>query len=385
MYVVSSVALQVWIRKYKRAAHIYIHASHKLPERRQPERQKSESPTGPMTVPQDYTPLAYERDGYGAPVVSLPPPRPLSVRVYLFTVLYAVLPLALPLILPLYLLGYFPKIGGDTAGGEGGGIGGGRWKRMVDLYWLVRSAGRRPVQSHPSNLDRSQLAKTWTHVPSARTYVENGALIYQRGEGYCGSATLWCILRSYGGTEGPAARGGGGPGSGQGGFVFPQGCVPELTYGAQDPDKWCANLALAAAGAGIDNLSTTIVRPAEKGGGGYGEFLRSLRRVHDPRCRVAVNYLRPALCGFQRPFWLPAHLLLGLFGGHFSPVVGIIEREGRTEDSAFDDPLVAIFDVNHRYNGLYLVPASMLYEAVSAVDATSGRCRALVVVEALKG
>ena len=58
-----------------------------------------------MTVPQDYTPLAYERDGYGAPVVSLPPPRPLSVRVYLFTVLYAVLPLALPLILPLYLLG----------------------------------------------------------------------------------------------------------------------------------------------------------------------------------------------------------------------------------------------------------------------------------------
>ena len=337
-----------------------------------------------MTVPQDYTPLAYELDGYGAPVVSLPPPRPLSVRVYLFTVLYAVLPLALPLILPLYLLGYFPKIGGDTAGGEGGGIGGGRWKRMVDLYLLVRSAGRRPVQSLPSNLDRSQLAKTWTYVPSARTYVENGALIYQRGEGYCGSATLWCILRSYGGTEGPAARGGG-PGSGQGGFVFPQGCVPELTYGAQDPDKWCANLALAAARAGIDNLSTTIVRPAEKGGGGYGEFLRSLRRVHDPRCRVAVNYLRPALCGFQRPFWLPAHLLLGLFGGHFSPVVGIIEREGRTEDSAFDDPLVAIFDVNHRYNGLYLVPASMLYEAVSAVDATSGRCRALVVVEALKG
>jgi len=31
----------------KRAAHIYIHGSHKLPERRQPERQKSESPTGP--------------------------------------------------------------------------------------------------------------------------------------------------------------------------------------------------------------------------------------------------------------------------------------------------------------------------------------------------
>ena len=68
--------------------------------------------------------------------------------------------------------------------------------------------------------------------------------------------------------------------------------------------------------------------------------------------RVAINYLRPALFGFKRPKWLPFHFIIGLFGGHFSPVIGVLDN-----DDDKDNPLVGIFDVNHTYGGAYLVPA----------------------------
>merc|ERR1712224_968823 len=91
--------------------------------------------------------------------------------------------------------------------------------------------------------------------------------------------------------------------------------------------------------------------------------------------RVAINYLRPALFGFKRPKWLPFHFIIGLFGGHFSPVIGVLDN-----DDDNDNPLVGIFDVNHTYGGAYLVPAKLLYKSVNAVDIATETSRAVIVV-----
>merc|ERR1712224_1008121 len=91
--------------------------------------------------------------------------------------------------------------------------------------------------------------------------------------------------------------------------------------------------------------------------------------------RVAINYLRPALFGFKRPKWLPFHFIVGLFGGHFSPVIGVLDN-----DDDKDNPLVGIFDVNHTYGGAYLVPAKLLYKSVNAVDIATETSRAVIVV-----
>ena len=45
-----------------------------------------------------------------------------------------------------------------------------------------------------------------------------------------------------------------------------------------------------------------------------------------------------------------------------------------------DEPLVAVFDVNHKYGGAYLVPARRLYEAIHAKDISTNKSRALIFV-----
>ena len=116
------------------------------------------------------------------------------------------------------------------------------------------------------------------------------------------------------------------------------------------------------------------------GSEGYLEFLSSLKRINDPRYRVSVNFLRSSLFGLPKTvfprclslfeFLLPHNWLLGIFGGHFSPIVGYLEEED----------MVAVFDVNHAY-GLYLVSSKDLFRAVDTFDFTSSRTRALVVTE----
>jgi hypothetical protein len=92
---------------------------------------------------------------------------------------------------------------------------------------------------------------------------------------------------------------------------------------------------------------------------------------NDPKNRLSANFLRSALFGYASPKWNAMSLLLTLFGGHFSPILGCFKHN--------NEDVVAIFDVNHKY-GLYFVPADRVYDAVTTRD-IHGPCRALVLTE----
>jgi hypothetical protein len=83
-------------------------------------------------------------------------------------------------------------------------------------------------------------------------------------------------------------------------------------------------------------------------------------------------------------------MIAALFFGHFSPIIGIIERNdndnggggiSNNTDEYDDYPFVAIFDTNHKYGGVYLTPARKLYDSVKAIDISSNTHRAVVFVE----
>lgn len=136
-------------------------------------------------------------------------------------------------------------------------------------------------------------------------------------------------------------------------------------------------------------LSTKIVRGNEVS---YEEFLTTLREgLANPNVRIGCNFLRSALTGFVS--YYPTSFIIGLMGGHFSPILGIIENgsedgkegeEKKTEEGGNNEngnPFVAIFDTNHKYGGAYLVPARRLYQAVKTVDLGSKKHRAIISVE----
>jgi hypothetical protein len=138
-------------------------------------------------------------------------------------------------------------------------------------------------------------------------------------------------------------------------------------------------------------LSTRIVRPGDDendGGVGYDEFVSTLRNgLANKNVRVACNFLRSALMGFEGKLgrYVPSRLIISLFGGHFSPILGIIDGEDddiRMNGREYDDyPYVAIFDTNHKYNGVYFAPARRLYDAVKTIDVGSKKHRAIIMVE----
>lgn len=122
-------------------------------------------------------------------------------------------------------------------------------------------------------------------------------------------------------------------------------------------------------------LSSSILRAG--GDVSYEEFVSTLRDgLANKNVRIACNFLRSALMGFESVRYIPTHAILAIFAGHFSPILGIIENE--TES---DNPYVAIFDTNVKYNGTYLVPARRLYDAVGTMDLSTNKRRAIVLVE----
>lgn len=246
-----------------------------------------------------------------------PPPRTLLFRIKRFVMVYIVMQSCIPLILLVRCL----KKTLSCAD-------------IVHLYNLVSTA------TGKKNLiyDAALIEKACAHA-SAAPYAT--ALEYQKSEGYCAPATLRCILKS---------------------LAFPKHLLPPPSFGASEPDRWCD----AIQALGGPALRSDIVRGDE----GYDAFLRAVRKVNDPRSRVAINYLRRALVGFEWPRFVPVHFVFGLIGGHFSPVLAVLEE---------DVPLVAVFDVNEKF-GLHLVPAPLLYEAVRAKDASTGKSRAVIVV-----
>lgn len=229
-----------------------------------------------------------------------------------------------------------------------------RLSELRKIYKAVNEAHRNPINKLPEYQDKELIRQLWEQ-DSARPYIEGGALEYQKREGYCNSATIRCTLKSF-----PS---------------YPRDKIPPQKSEPSDPEKWKGMDAWGP----VDNDNDTKSANLEifPGSCSYPEFLGAIKRgLENPSCRIVLNYLRPALFGFAVPWWLPANMCIGLVGGHFSPIVGLVETETFKEDN----PLIGVFDVNHKYGGAYLVPAKRLYRSVQLMDVSSQRPRAIILV-----
>ena len=222
------------------------------------------------------------------------------------------------------------------------------------LYSLVSASTLQPISKEWYYQDTSLLKQLWT-LSSAQVYIDN--VEYQIKEGYCGSATMLCILRSFG---------------------LSSDMLPPQKRGETKPEKWCTHITQIAKE--IDekmNLETTII----KGDVSYDEFVTQLKDgLANDNVRIACNFLRSALMGFEKARYIPTHLILSLLGGHFSPILGIVEHISNDEQQSKVEYL-AIFDTNHKYGGVYFVPVKRLYESVKTVDLGSNKHRAIILVE----
>ncbi|CAJ1934709.1 unnamed protein product [Cylindrotheca closterium] len=233
------------------------------------------------------------------------------------------------------------------------------------IYKAVGEAHANPINSLPEYQDKELIRQLWKKE-SARPYIDGDALEYQKREGYCNSATIRCTLKSF-------------PG-------YPTEKIPPQKSEPADPEKWQGMSAWDTANDNDGDESpsgngSTAKRSANlemfPGSCSFPEFLTAIKRgLEDPNCRVVLNYLRPVLFGFAVPWWLPANMCLALVGGHFSPVVGMVE----TEKYRNDNPLIGVFDVNHKYGGAYLVPAKTLFRSVQLMDVSSQKPRAMILV-----
>jgi len=208
---------------------------------------------------------------------------------------------------------------------------------MLHLWRLARQ----PAIDY-NNIGESDLVEKALTLPTAKVYLNENALEYQLREGYCAVATQRNILKSI-------------PG-------FPKDKVPcPKKGGPSTASAFCESLT------NISGYAAKVVLGSE----GYDAFVQALRKSNESsQCRVAVNFLRSSMFGIKRPAWLPTSLLLTFVGGHFSPVLGFLEKEN----------LVAIFDTNHKY-GFYLCDAKRLFDAVNTVDVMSGSTRGIIVVD----
>jgi hypothetical protein len=243
------------------------------------------------------------------------------------------------------------------------------------------------------------LKKLWT-LKSAQAYIgnnnnnnNNNILEYQIREGYCGSATQRCILKSFG-------------------YTSTSIIGIEQIGGESKPELWCEHVKLMtssiATASNVTNsasnnnsttdnnnateqvvvdsgndeyyIETTIVYGSNVT---YSQFKTILQTaLSNPNVRIACNYLRSALTGFELDgLWKyhPLLILLKLYGGHFSPILGMLDATNRSDDDHQsgdeekkkeedgnedegegaddnDGPFVAIWDTNARYGGDTLYP-----------------------------
>jgi hypothetical protein len=298
-------------------------------------------------------------DNNGQLAVALPDDQPMPLIVKLL--FYAVLPIALPVIVSYKFI--TDKSYRVTT---------------TNLYSLVNGATKKSCAEEWYFQDVGLLSKLWS-LPSAAAYIQKSTnndnnddvtplLEYQVREGYCGSATQRCILKSLG---------------------YPSNSIPDQKGGESKPDLWCEHVKQIAkesshgddddSGVSSAEIETTIVRGSEVT---YDQFLHTLRKgLDNPNCRICCNYLRSALTGFELSgLWKfhPLFFMIKLYGGHFSPILGMIEQDSEEEK---DNPFVAIFDTNHKYNGAYFVPCRRLYDAVSSIDVGNKKSRAIILVE----
>jgi hypothetical protein len=217
--------------------------------------------------------------------------------------------------------------------------------RPLDILEILKKALCTSIKFESTYQDPVLIQKVLDSVV-AKAYIKGG-LEYQLREGYCSSATIRCMLKSI-----PALS---------------VESVPLVEGGSSIPSIVRGKIDSAAKGL----TRSTVVYGSE----GYNIFQSQLRKVNSARYRVCVNFLRSPMFGVLTPSWAPFHWLLVLFGGHFSPVIAYLEEED----------LVAIFDVNHTYNGIYLVRSQRLFDAINTPDLSVGKrtVRGLIVTELL--
>eukprot|EP00979_Chaetoceros_neogracilis_P007785 scaffold1674_cov284-Chaetoceros_neogracile.AAC.3 len=284
-------------------------------------------------------------DEYGIPIVQVPIVQStVKYRAAMFCLIHIVFPIVLPLVLVKAALKNSILHTLTT---------------LKELCRIVTRTHRGSVLSLPQNKDKDLIGKLWKQ-PSAYHYIENDALEYQQMEGYCGRSTLRNILKSF-----PS---------------FPKDLIPKPSGGATNPKKWSKVIHDLADEryCKMPPIKTKVI----SGDLCYEKFMKAIiDSLKDPSCRIALNFLRPALVGFRSPIYIPAFFMLSLVSGHFSPILGMFEEdkeEGR-------ECMIGVFDVNHKFGGAYLVPSRMLYESVKAQDLTTGRSRALVILKMGEG
>jgi hypothetical protein len=297
-----------------------------------------------MTTKTTTSTWAYSLNEWGGPLLPPPPTAPTLVkRAAIFLIMYVVFFFAWPVILAI-----------STVRGKGPSR-----STLRHLFRVVNDAHKHPISKDTRYQDPELLAQVY-RLPSAQPYLECGALEWQPREGFCAGTTVRCLIKSF--------------------SSIPATLVPPVTSGAKTAQDVCKTLEGVGQQPGDEgskiHLESRLLQPDQNVS--YATFLQELEtNLQNPDTRVAVNYLRPALFGWSLPWYLwpvaPISLLLGLFGGHFSFILGILP-------SVNGDPLVAIFDVNHKYGGTYLVPARRFYDSVKAEDVTTNLSRALVFV-----
>jgi len=292
-------------------------------------------------------------DNRGQLTVAAPPDQPMPLIFKLL--IYGALPIAVPIIVSYKML--TDKSYRLTT---------------TSLFSMVNDATKKSCAEEWYFQDVGLLQKLWSQASaaayiqksSAETNNDTSLLEYQVREGYCGSATQRCILKSLG---------------------YPSNVIPEQKNGESKPELWCEHVKQIAKESSLhdDNKGTQIETTILRGGDvTYEEFLSTIRQgLDNPNCRICCNYLRSALTGFELTgLWKfhPFFFVIKLYGGHFSPILGMVEQDVEEEK---DNPFIAIFDTNHKYNGTYFIPCRRLYEAVASIDVGSKKSRAIILVE----
>jgi Phytochelatin synthase len=214
--------------------------------------------------------------------------------------------------------------------------------RKKDDYMAVwRKSAVPSIKNERTYQDVQLINKMWS-TTVGKTYLE--AVEYQIREGYCGLATMRCILKSL------VLMG----------KLSPES-VPPATSGPMTVKKFAARIDEQSKGA----TSSRVVLGSE----GYEAFLQAIKLSNQPNYRVAINFLRSPLFSAPSPVVFPLNFMKTFFGGHFSVIVGYLESED----------VVGVFDVNASYGGLYLVSSRRLFDAVDTLDLQSGEPRGLVV------
>ena len=224
-----------------------------------------------------------DNNNKGQLVVAHPPPQPTTIRNLLL--FYGIVPILVPTFLTYKFVTDKPfRLSFPTT--------------SLSLYYLVSSATIRPISKEWYFQDVALLQKLW-RLPSARAYIDKDTelplLEYQIREGYCGSATQRCILRSFG--------------------LCPDTLPPQKS-GESKPKPWCEHITQIAKEYSDDDdtkleLSTKIVR----GNVGYDEFLSALREgLANDNMRIACNYLRSVFDLVFSSNFILAMFPLKLFG-----------------------------------------------------------------------